>query len=80
MRDLMHLGLSRSTLAVAQLGFVSGLFVPGFSRNPCLEGELDLWVPFSPVAPPCPLVFMVSSHMGFSAPELNPGGSWQGVP
>lgn len=42
MRDLMHLGLSRSTLAVAQLGFVSGLFVPGFSRNPCLEGELDV--------------------------------------
>lgn len=51
MRDLMRLGLSRSTLAVAQLGFVSGLFVPGFSRNPCLEGELDVWVPSSPL--PC---------------------------
>ncbi|XP_041875701.1 twinfilin-2 isoform X3 [Corvus hawaiiensis] len=42
MRDLMYLGLSRSTLAVAQLGFVSGLFVPGFSRNPCLEATTEL--------------------------------------
>ncbi|XP_026712981.1 twinfilin-2 isoform X6 [Athene cunicularia] len=38
----MQLGLSRSPLAVAQLGFVSGLFVPGFSRNPCLEATTEL--------------------------------------
>lgn len=37
----MQLDLGRSLLAVAQLGFVSGLFVPGLSRNPCLEGEFQ---------------------------------------
>lgn len=38
----MQLGLSRSPLAVAHLRFVCGLFVPGFSRNPWLEVELDM--------------------------------------
>lgn len=67
MRDLMHLGLSRSTLAVAQLGFVSGLFVSGFSRNPCLEGELDVLVPFSPL--PC-CSFLSLGFCGFLTHEF----------
>lgn len=53
--------LSRSLLAVAQLGFVSGLFVPGFSRNPCQKGELAVWVPLRSSAPS-----LLSSPSGWS--------------
>lgn len=54
--------LSRSLLAVAQLGFVSGLFVPGFSRNPCQKGELDVWV-LCPATPLFPIWMVTAGPM-----------------